>query len=171
ALAKRAKGFDMRIIYYDVYRNEDIEKKLGIQYVEFKELLKESDFVSIHVPLTSETYHLFNEEAFKSMKKTAYLINTSRGPVIDERALYKALTEGWIKGAGLDVHEEEPTPRDNPLLKLENIVVAPHLASASVETRVKMAVMAAENLVSVLKGKVPPNLVNTDVIKVRPLER
>ena len=122
------------------------------------------------MPLTKNTYHLFGEEEFKAMKPTAYLINTSRGPVIDEKALYKALKEGWIKGAGLDVHEKEPTPPDDPLLTLDNIVVAPHIASGSVETRTKMTVMAAENLVAVLKGKVPPNLVNKEVLKVRPLE-
>ncbi|PDM26843.1 D-glycerate dehydrogenase [Candidatus Bathyarchaeota archaeon B24-2] len=170
AVARRAKGFNMRVVYYDIYRNKELEEKLGIEYREFKDLLKEADFISIHVPLTPNTRHLFNEEAFKTMKKTAYLINTSRGPVVDEKALYKALTEGWIKGAALDVHEKEPTPPDNPLLKLDNIVVAPHIASASTETRVKMAVMAAENLVSVLQGKVPPNLVNKEVLKVRPLK-
>jgi len=170
AVARRAKGFNMRVIYYDVYRNKELEEKLGVEYRDFKDLLKEADFISIHVPLTPSTRHLFNEEALKTMKKTAYLINTSRGPVVDEKALYKALTEGWIKGAALDVHEKEPTPPDNPLLKLDNIVVAPHIASASTETRVKMAVMAAENLVSVLQGKVPPNLVNKEVLKIRPLK-
>jgi len=170
AVARRAKAFNMRVIYYDAFRNEQREKELGVEYKEFKDLLKEADFISIHVPLTPETRHLFNEEAFKTMKRTAYLINTSRGPVVDEKALYKALTEGWIKGAGIDVHEKEPTPKDNPLLTLDNIVVTPHIASASVETRVKMATMAAENLVSVLQGKIPPNLVNKDVVKVRPLK-
>jgi len=170
AVARRAKAFNMRVIYYDAFRNEQREKELGVEYKEFKDLLKEADFISIHVPLIPETRHLFNEEAFKTMKRTAYLINTSRGPVVDEKALYKALTEGWIKGAGIDVHEKEPTPKDNPLLTLDNIVVTPHIASASVETRVKMATMAAENLVSVLQGKIPPNLVNKDVVKVRPLK-
>jgi len=170
AVARRAKGFNMKVIYYDVFRNLEAEKTLGIEFREFKDLLKEADFISIHVPLTKNTYHLFGEEEFKAMKPTAYLINTSRGPVIDEKALYKALKEGWIKGAGLDVHEKEPTPPDNPLLTLDNIVVAPHIASGSVETRTKMTVIAAENLVAVLKGKVPPNLVNKEVLKVRPLE-
>ena len=105
------------------------------------------------------------------MKKTAYLINNSRGPVVDEKALYKALKEGWIAGAGLDVFEQEPTPMDNPLLKLDNVVVAPHISSASLETRSKMAEMVADNLVCFIEGKKPPNLVNPDVMKVRPLAK
>lgn len=169
AVARRATGFSMKILYYDVIRHPDLEKQLGVEYVEFETLLKRSDFVTLHVPLLPETYHLIGEKELRLMKKTAYLINTSRGPVVDEKALYKALKEGWIKGAGLDVHEKEPTDPDNPLLKLDNITVSPHIASASVETRTKMAVMAAENLVSVLDGKIPPNLVNKEVLKVRPL--
>lgn len=113
--------------------------------------------------------HLIGESELKMMKKTACLINTSRGPVVDEKALYKALKEGWIWAAGLDVWEKEPTDPDNPLLTLDNVTVAPHIASGSIETRTKMAVMAAENLVSILRGKIPPNLVNKDVMKVRPL--
>jgi glyoxylate reductase len=105
------------------------------------------------------------------MKKTAYLVNNSRGPVVDEKALYKALKEGWIAGAGLDVFEQEPTPVDNPLLKLDNMVVAPHISSASLETRSKMAEMVADNLVAFFEGKKPPNLVNVDVMKIRPLSK
>ncbi|MEM3566571.1 MAG: glyoxylate reductase [Candidatus Bathyarchaeia archaeon] len=170
AVARRAKGFNMKILYYDVVpMPPEIEKELGAKRVDLDTLLKESDFVSIHVPLMKETYHLINEEKLRLMKKTAYLINNSRGPVVDEKALYKALKEGWIAGAALDVFEQEPTPVDNPLLKLDNIVVAPHISSASYETRSRMAEMVAENLVAFFEGRIPPNLVNPDVVKVRPL--
>ncbi|MEM3153830.1 MAG: glyoxylate reductase [Candidatus Bathyarchaeia archaeon] len=170
AVARRAKGFNMKILYYDVVpMPPEIEKELGAKRVDLDTLLRESDFVSIHVPLMKETYHLINEEKLRLMKKTAYLINNSRGPVVDEKALYKALKEGWIAGAALDVFEQEPTPVDNPLLKLDNIVVAPHISSASYETRSRMAEMVAENLVAFFEGRIPPNLVNPDVVKVRPL--
>lgn len=168
AVAKRAKGMNMRILYYDVYRNYTAEMELGAQYVDLETLLKESDFVSIHVPLTSATRHLINEDKLRLMKRTSCLINTSRGPVVDEKALYKALKEGWIWAAGLDVWEKEPTDPDNPLLSLENVTAAPHIASASYETRMKMAIMAAENITAILEGKIPPNLVNREVLKVRP---
>jgi glyoxylate reductase len=172
AVARRAKGFNMKILYYDVVpMPPEIEKELGAKRVDLDTLLRESDFVSIHVPLIKETYHLINEEKLKLMKKTAYLINNSRGPVVDEKALYKALKEGWIAGAALDVFEQEPTPLDNPLLKLDNVVVAPHISSASYETRSRMAEMVAENLIAFFDGKTPPNLVNPDVVKVRPLSK
>jgi glyoxylate reductase len=168
AVARRAKGFNMKILYYDVVpMPPEIEKELGAKRVDLETLLKESDFVSIHVPLTKETHHMISEEKLKLMKKTAYIINNARGPVIDEKALCKALKEEWIAGAALDVFEHEPTPVDNPLLRLENVVVSPHISSASHETRTKMAEMVAENLVAFFQGKVPPNLVNPDVIKVR----
>jgi glyoxylate reductase len=168
AVAKRAKGFDMKILFYDVVPRPEIEKDLGAKKVDMDTLLKESDFVSIHVPLMKETHHLINAEKFKLMKKTAYLINNSRGPVVDEKALYEALKKGQIAGAGLDVFEQEPTPVDNPLLKLDNVVVAPHISSASLETRSKMAEMVAENLIAFFQGKKPPNLVNPDVMKIKP---
>ncbi|MBS7616609.1 D-glycerate dehydrogenase [Candidatus Bathyarchaeota archaeon] len=172
AVARRAKGFNMKILYYDVVpMPPEIEKELGAKRVDLETIFKESDFVSIHVPLMKETYHLVNEEKLKLMKKTAYLINNARGPVVDEKALYRALKEGWIAGAGLDVFEQEPTPVDNPLLKLENVVVAPHISSASHETRSRMAEMVAENLVAFFEGKQPPNLVNPEVLKVRPLSK
>mgnify|MGYP005852037275 CR=1 FL=1 len=171
AVAKRAKGFDMKILFYDVVPRPEMEKDLGAKRMELETLFKESDFVSIHVPLMKETHHLVNAERLKLMKKTAYLINNSRGPVVDEKALYEALKEGKIAGAGLDVFEQEPTPVDNPLLKLDNVVVAPHISSASHETRSKMAEMVAENLVAFFEGKKPPNLVNPDVLKVRPLSK
>ncbi len=168
AVARRAKGFNMRILYYDVFRREDLEKELGIKYVDMETLLRESDFVTLHVPLTPETKDLIGERELKLMKPTAYLINTSRGKVIDEKALIKALKEGWIAGAALDVFYEEPTPPDNPLLELDNVVVAPHIASASLETRSRMAEIVAENLIAFKEGKKPPTLVNLDVMKVRP---
>jgi glyoxylate reductase len=170
AVAKRATGFDMKILFYDVVPRPEMEQ-LGAKKVDMDTLLRESDFITIHVPLMKETYHLINEEKLKLMKKTAYLINNSRGPVVDEKALYKALKEGRIAGAALDVFEQEPTPMDNPLLKLDNVVVAPHISSASYETRSRMAEMVAENLVAFFEGKKPPNLVNPEVMKVRPLQK
>lgn len=164
AVAKRAKGFDMDVMYYDMFRNEKAEQELGLKFVELEQLLKESDFVSIHVPLTPETKHLINEKTLGLMKKTAILVNTARGPVVDEKALYEALVSNKIAGAGLDVMDPEPPSMDNPLLKLDNVIILPHIASASVATRTKMAVMAAENCVAGLKGEVPPNLLNKQVL-------
>ena len=170
AVARRAKGFNMRVIYYDVFRREELERELGLEYKPLEELLKEADYVTLHVPLTKETYHLIGERELGLMKTTAYLINTSRGAVIDQKALYKALKERRIAGAALDVFEKEPIDPDDPLLELDNVVLTPHIGSASVETRKKMAMIAAENLVSVLKGVEPPNLVNPEVREVRPLK-
>jgi glyoxylate reductase len=171
AVAKRATGFGMKILFYDVVPRPEIEKDFGAKKVDLDTLFRESDFVSIHVPLMKETHHLVNAERLKLMKKTAYLINNSRGPVVDEKALYEALKEGRIAGAALDVFEQEPTPMDNPLLKFDNVVVAPHISSASYETRSRMAEMVAENLVAFFEGKKPPNLINPDVQKVRPLQK
>lgn len=169
AMAKRATGFGMKILFYDVIPRPEIEKDLGAKKVDLDTLLKEADFVSLHVPLMKETHHLMNAEKLKLMKKTAYLINNARGPVVDEKALHEALKEGRIAGVGLDVFEQEPTSVDNPLLKLDNVVVAPHISSASYETRSEMSKMVADNLVSFFDGKKPPNLVNADVMKVKPL--
>jgi len=171
AVARRTKGFNMKILYYDVVPRPELEKELGAKRVDLDTLLRGSDFVSVHVPLMKATYHLINEERLKLMKKTAYLINNSRGSVIDEKALYEALKEGRIAGAALDVFEKEPTPLDNPLLKLDNVVVAPHISSASHETRSKMAEMVAENLVAFFEGRTPPNLVNPEVTQVRSLTK
>jgi glyoxylate reductase len=171
AMGKRAKGFNMNILFYDVIPRPEMEKELNAKKVDLDTLLRESDFVSIHVPLMKETHHLINTERLNRMKRTAYLINNSRGPVIDEKALYDALKQGKIAGAGLDVFEQEPTPLDNPLLKLDNVVVAPHISSASLETRSKMSEMVADNLVSFFEGRKPPNLVNPDVMKTRPLSK
>jgi glyoxylate reductase len=169
AMAKRAKGFDMDVVYHDIYRREDLEEELGITYKPRDEVMRSADFLSLHVPLTPETRHMMGAEELASMKETAFLINTSRGPVIDEKALAEALRDGVIAGAGLDVFETEPVSHDSPLLGLDNIVLTPHLASGSIETRTKMATTAATNIVSVLQGRVPPDLVNPGVIKLRPL--
>jgi glyoxylate reductase len=168
AVAKRAKGFDMNILFYDIDPSRtEIEKNLGGKKVDLDTLLRESDFVTLHPPLLKETHHLINAEKLKLMKKTAYLINNSRGPVVDQNALYEALKKGEIAGAGLDVFEQEPIPLDSPLLKLDNVVVAPHISSASLETRSKMSEVVADNLVAFFQGKKPANLVNTDVLKVK----
>lgn len=159
AVARRMKdGFGMSIIYYDVKRNEDLEKSFGLQYKELNDVLKESDFISVHVPLLPTTKHLISELQFKLMKKTAYLINTSRGPVMDEKALVEALKNGIIRGAALDVFEEEPKMSAG-LADLENVVITPHIASATEETRSKMAEIAADNIIAALDGQTPPNLV------------
>ena len=162
AFALKSKGFDMKVLYTDERVNETLESKLGARKVGLVELLKKSDFISIHVPLLDYTYHLISEGELKIMKDTAVLINTSRGPVVDEKALVKALKEKWIFGAGLDVYEHEPEV-DKDLLKLDNVVLQPHSASATFETRSKMATIAAENMIAGLKGKIPPNCINPEV--------
>ncbi|NIR48939.1 D-glycerate dehydrogenase [candidate division KSB1 bacterium] len=164
AVAEKARGFRMRVLYSDQVANSTLEKEVGARKVPFEELLKESDFVSVHVPLLDSTHHLFDDNAFKLMKKSAYLINTSRGPVVDEAALVRALKEGEIAGAGIDVFEEEPKIHPE-LIHLENVTITPHIASATIETRTKMATMAAQNLVDGLRGKRPTNLVNPEVWK------
>jgi len=170
AVARRAKGFNMRVLYYDIVRRRDLEEELGIEYVELDKLLRESDFVTLHVPLTPETKGLIKERELRLMKKTAILVNTSRGAVVDQRALTRALQEGWIAGAGLDVFEKEPIPVDDPLLKLENVVLTPHIGSASHDTRNKMAEYVADGIIKVLRGERPDNLFNPDVIEVRSLD-
>lgn len=169
AVARRANGFNMKILYYDKIRRESIEKELNAEFKSLEDLLKESDFVLLSVTLTEETFHLINEDRLKLMKKSTYLINISRGKVIDEKALVKALKENWIRGAALDVFETEPIGKDNPLTKLKNVILTPHVASATNETRSKMAEIAAKNLVNVLKGEDPLFLVNPEVKKIRPL--
>ena len=154
-----AKGFNMNVLYYDVKRNEEFEKEVGAAFCATpEELLKQSDFVSIHVPLLPSTKHLMNKERLSMMKPTAYLVNTSRGPVIDEPALVEALTNGIIRGAALDVYEHEPDL--SPGLKnLTNAILTPHTASATEETRAKMSALAAENIVAFFEGRTPPNLI------------
>jgi glyoxylate reductase len=151
-VARRAKGFEMRILYTGARRNDDAERELDATYVTMDELLAQSDFVSLHTPLLPETRHLLDAAALRKMKRTAILINTSRGPVVDERALAEALRDGVIAGAGLDVFEREPAV-EPLLLELENVVLLPHIASASEETRTRMAVRAAQNILAFLDGK------------------
>ena len=160
AVGRRAKGFSMNILYCSGSVKPDFELVTGARKVELETLLRESDFVSLHVPLTEQTRNLIDAEKLEMMKPTAYLINNSRGPVVDEKALYQALKDKKIAGAGLDVFVQEPTPPENPLLALENVVVAPHISSAGYATRDKMAVMVANNLLAWLDGKRPANLVN-----------
>ena len=154
AVARRAAGFDMEILYYDQYRNESAEEELGARYLQLDDLLRDSDFVSIHTPLTPETRHQIGERELGLMQPTAVLVNSSRGPVVDEGALADALENKHIFAAGLDVYEEEPKVHPK-LLELENVVLAPHIGSASMETRDKMATLAAENLAAVLRGEEP----------------
>jgi glyoxylate reductase len=164
AMAKRAGGFDMRILYYDpVVQADDIAAQLGAERVDLDTLLRESDFVSVHTPLTPETRHLIGAEQLRMMKSTAYLINTSRGPVVDEAALAEALHAGEIRGAALDVFELEPDVNPD-LLRQPNTVLTPHIASASRETRTKMATVAAENVIAALSGERPPTIVNPEVL-------
>ena len=166
-IAKRAKGFNMKVLYYDeIRRSQEEEKQLGVEYVsELSTLLSKSDFVSIHVPLGPQTHHLIGTAEFALMKPTAILINTSRGPVVDQEALYEALKSHQIFAAAIDVTEVEPIPMDSPLLTLDNIIITPHIASGSVATRTKMANMAAENLIAGVQGEIPPNCVNPEALK------
>jgi glyoxylate reductase len=164
AMARRAAGFQMKVIYSDAVRApEEVEKELKAEYREFNAVLAEADFVSVHVPLLKDTRGLFDAPKFHRMKPTAFLINTSRGPVVDEAALVHALESGKIAGAALDVYENEPFI--HPGLKRPNVVLAPHLASASLETRTKMACIAAENVAALFTGRRPPNMLNPDVLK------
>ncbi len=164
ALARRALGFNMRVLYEDsVPADAGTESALKASRVDLPTLLRESDFVSVHTPLLPETRHLIDAAALRAMKKTAYLINASRGPVVDEAALVQALQAGWIAGAGLDVFEDEPKVHP-ALLSLANVVLAPHIASASYDTRLKMANLAVENCLAVLEDRTPPTPVNPEVV-------
>jgi glyoxylate reductase len=163
-LARRAKGFQMRVVYYDGIRAPlEVEKQLNAEFVGFDRLLGESDYISLHVPLLPETRHLISATAFEKMKRTAYLINTSRGPVVDEAALVAALEQKKIAGAALDVYEYEPKVAPT-LLSRKDVILAPHIASATIETRTKMAVMAATNAAAVFEGRRPPNALNADAL-------
>ncbi|MGH9406895.1 MAG: 2-hydroxyacid dehydrogenase [Terriglobia bacterium] len=164
AVARRAAGFSMRTLYYARHRvDESIERELKAAYVEPETLIRESDFVSLHVPLTVETRHLISARELAGMKPTAFLINTARGPVVDEAALVEALESERIAGAGLDVFEREPSVHP-ALLKMPNVVLMPHLGSATGETRTRMAMFAAENMLAALQGRRPPNIVNPEVL-------
>ncbi|MGI6702526.1 MAG: 2-hydroxyacid dehydrogenase [Clostridia bacterium] len=164
AVARRGLGFDMKLLYHNRRRDEGLEKELNARWVDRETLLKESDFVSLHVPLTDETWHMIGRREFETMKDTAVLINTSRGPVVDEKAMVDALREGLIWAAGLDVYEREPAVEEG-LKALDNVVLASHIGSATIEARTRMAMMAAENIVSVLKGGKPLTPVNEVPVK------
>lgn len=164
AVARRAMGFDMRVVYYDPSETKT-DRTSNASAVDFETLLEESDFISLHIPLTSDTRHLIDSEALSKMKPTAVLVNTARGPVVDLDALYEALKSNRIFGAGLDVTEPEPLSLDSPLLTLDNVVIVPHIASASKTARDNMSWMAARNLIAGLKGEHLPNCVNPQVYK------
>ena len=167
AMARRALGFNMRVLYQDaVAADPATERELRATRTDTATLLRDSDFVSIHTPLLPDTRHLINAQSLRTMKKTAYPVNASRGPVVDEAALVQALTEGWIAGAGLDVFEEEPKVHPG-LMGLSNVVLAPHIASASSDTRIKMAALAVDNCLAVLEGQTPPTPVNPEVLGKR----
>src|SRR5215471_4406022 len=164
AMARRASGFQMKVIYTDaVHATAEVEKELHAEYRDMNVVLAEADFISVHTPLLPETHGLFNAAKFERMKRTAYLINTSRGPVVNESDLVAALESGEIAGAALDVFEKEPVI--HPGLRRANVVLAPHIASASLETRTKMACMAAESVVALLQGRSPANVLNPEVLK------
>jgi glyoxylate reductase len=164
AVARRASGFQMKVIYTDAVRAAtEVEKELRVEFREMNALLAEADFISVHTPLLPETRGLLDASKFQRMKRTAFLINTARGPVVDEAALVAALESGKIAGAALDVYEKEPAV--HPGLKRSNVVLAPHIASASLETRTKMACMAAENVIALLKGGRPANVLNSEALK------
>jgi D-3-phosphoglycerate dehydrogenase len=162
AVAQKASGFDFRIIAFDPYVSK---VDGGIKLVEFSQLLSDSDFVSLHVPLTAETRHSFGENELKKMKKTAYLINTSRGPIVDEKALYQALKNRWIAGAALDVMEKEPPNWNSSLLQLDNLIITPHISFYSEESYVELKTKVAQAVLSVLKGELPRAIVNPQVVK------
>ncbi len=164
AVARRARGWNMRVIYTSRQRHPvEEEGRLGVEYVCLKQLLAEADFVTLHTTLTDKTYHLMDEPQFELMKSSAILINTARGSIVNPEALYRALKQGKIAGAAIDVTEPEPLPVNSPLLTLPNLIVTPHIGSASEQTRSLMALMAAENLLAGLRGEVLPHCVNPEV--------
>jgi glyoxylate reductase len=162
-VAHRAKGFNMRVLYFDpMPLAPEVEHQLGVTRVDLSRLVAESDFISVHVPLTKDTLHLLSKAQFGQMKRSAILINTSRGPVVDEAALVEALQSGRIAGAALDVYEREPAVHPG-LVALANVVLAPHIASGTVRTRSEMSAMAARNMATAVRGGRPPNLLNPEV--------
>jgi glyoxylate reductase len=167
AVARRAMGFNMRVLYHSRSHNEEIEsvsRLVEAESTDLETLLKESDIVSVHVPLTPRTQHMIGEKELRMMKRGAILVNTSRGQVVDQDALCDALSSQHMGGAGLDVFREEPISKSSPLLELENVVLVPHIGSASKNTRATMAKMCAENIIAALKGEKPPNIVNPEVL-------
>jgi len=163
AVARRARGFNMKILYFDPQRQIDLEESLGVEYAPLNDLLSQSDFISLHTFLNASTRHMISKQQFECMKPSAILINTSRGGVVDPAALTWALQEKKIAGAGLDVYDPEPIQKDNPILGMSNVVITPHIASASIETRRKMALMAVENVLAAVLGKKLPYCVNPEV--------
>ncbi len=164
-MARRGQGFSMRVLYNDIVRREDLEQELGLEYADFETVLKESDFVSLHVPYMPATHHLVSTAELALMKQSAVLINTARGAIVDPQALYAALSSGEIWAAGLDVTEPEPIPMDDPLLTLDNCLVVPHIASASFNTRSDMSELAANNILAALAGERPPTILNPEVLE------
>ena len=162
AVARRGRGFQMRVLYHDRVRKPGVEAELGLEYVPLDDLLAQADFVTLHCPLTAETHHLIGERALRRMRPAAVLINAARGPIVETGVLVRALREGWIAAAALDVTDPEPLPPDHPLLALPNCIVVPHIGSATVTTRERMAVMAAENLLAGLRGERLPYCVNPE---------
>jgi glyoxylate reductase len=168
AVARRAQGFNMRILYTNQHRcDPTLEKGLRAEFVEFDPLLQAADFVTIHTPLTPATHHLFSDRQFEQMSRSAVLINTARGSIVDPDALHRALSQGQIAAAALDVTDPEPIPADSPLLTLDNLIITPHIASASRQTRERMAMMAIDNLIAGLKGDRLPHCVNSDVYPLK----
>lgn len=163
AMARRARGFDMRILYHDPERHPELEQELSVEYAELDDLLSESDFVTLHTYLSPETHHLIDRAALDKMKSSAILINTARGAVVDPQALTEALQSGKIYAAALDVFDPEPIPADSPLLKMDQVIITPHIASGSIQTRIQMAEIAVDNLLAGLKGERLPFCANPQV--------
>ena len=163
AVARRAVGFSMRVLYYEPQRLPEVEQELGVSYRPLDELLAQSDFITLHVYMTDTTRHMINEEKLSLMKPNAILVNTSRGGIIDVNALYNSLKDNQIRAAALDVFDPEPIPKNHPILKMKNLLLTPHIASASEQTRKKMATMAAENLIAGITGKKLPFCANPEV--------
>jgi D-3-phosphoglycerate dehydrogenase len=167
-VAVRCRAFGMRILYYKRSRDGEFEKSAGVQYVPFETLLKESDSISLHIPLTTETANLFDQPQFESMKRTALLINQSRGKVVNESALIQALKDGRIGGYATDVYEDEPPDPENPLLRFKNVVVTPHVGGGTRESGSRISMVVAEDVVKVIKGDIPENVVNKEVLQNKP---
>jgi D-3-phosphoglycerate dehydrogenase len=167
-LAKKLSGFEIRLLVYDPYVSKERIERAGGEKVDLSDLLRNSNIVSLNLALTPETFHMIGEKELQQMKPTGYLINTARGPLIDEKALYRALIERWIAGAGLDVFEEEPAKPENPLFSLDNVVVTPHLGGSTNKARKRLVIMAVENLIKVLKGDLPEkeNIINPEVLNI-----
>ncbi len=164
-VCKKAQGLGMKVIYFDKYRaSQEVEKEYNVTYMSFDDVVKNSDCITLHMPYIPENHHIFNAEVFRAMKDSAYLINAARGPIVDEKALAKALKDGTIKGAGLDVFEDEPNVEPE-LLELDNVTLTPHIASCTLKARMGMCREALGGIIGVLEGKKPYNVVNPEVLK------